>query len=711
MSPDARTAARVEAVGARTARRWIQLRLGRLPAPAARLARAVAVLERAQLPRAAALAELDPAEAAEAADALVAAGILEPERPLAFVHPLVRAGVYEELAGRRALARAPPRGRAHGRRPGRRGARRRAPAGHRAGRRPVDRAAPGRCRAHRGAARRARSRRPCSCAARWPSRRPRPSGPACCSSWGSPRPPPARRRARTTCSEALAGAGDDPEVALGATLVLAHALGRAERLEDAVAVIDRTAARLRDRDEQTAERLETLAMMAGMLDVEHRALARRPRLEALRRRADEPDAHARGAGRGGDARGRRRTSPAEVGDRARAAGLRRRAARRCRRPTDLPWFVQATIALVWADAFDEATRPDRGRPGREPRHRRLRALRDEHGLARVAAAAPRRPAGRRRRRAHGARRRRPSGAAAVPHGGQRASSSPRSPSRATWTPPRPRCGRFAERRADAGARRGAMLLLARGHLRAAQRQLDAGAGRHAARPATSRCASARSRPSSLPWRSEAALVHAGPRRARGARERLAREELELGRVFGAPRTLGVALRAAGVVIGGREGEELLREAAATLDARGRGARERPRAWSTSARCCAAPTAAPTRASCCARASTSPIARARRALADQAEIELRATGAKPRRAHADRPRGAHRQRAARGRARGAGHDQPRDRPGPVRHRPHRRGPPDPDLPEARPALARGPRARAGRADERTTRCDCGSRCSG
>ena len=34
--------------------------------------------------------------------------------------------------------------------------------------------------------------------------------------------------------EALAVAGDDPEVALGATLVLAHALGRAERLEDAV---------------------------------------------------------------------------------------------------------------------------------------------------------------------------------------------------------------------------------------------------------------------------------------------------------------------------------------------------------------------------------------------------------------------------------------------------------------------------------------------
>ena len=53
--------------------------------------------------------------------------------------------------------------------------------------------------------------------------------------------------------EALDVAGDDHGVALGATLVLAHALGRAERMEDAVAVVDRTAARLRDHDEQTSE--------------------------------------------------------------------------------------------------------------------------------------------------------------------------------------------------------------------------------------------------------------------------------------------------------------------------------------------------------------------------------------------------------------------------------------------------------------------------
>ena len=40
----------------------------------------------------------------------MAAGILEPERPLAFVHPLVRAGVYEELpvAERSPRTAAPP---------------------------------------------------------------------------------------------------------------------------------------------------------------------------------------------------------------------------------------------------------------------------------------------------------------------------------------------------------------------------------------------------------------------------------------------------------------------------------------------------------------------------------------------------------------------------------------------------------------------------
>src|SRR5208282_4882517 len=67
-------------------------------------------------------------------------------------------------------------------------------------------------------------------------------------------------------------------------------------------------------------------------------------------------------------------------------------------------------------------------------------------------------------------------------------------------------------------------------------------------------------PSYLPWRSDAALAFGEPDTAR----RLSDEELELARAFGAPRTLGVALRAAGLVAGGRRGEALLREAIEVL---------------------------------------------------------------------------------------------------------------------------------------------------
>lgn len=75
---------------------------------AERLARAVAVMGReAELRHAAALAGLGMDEAADAADRQVAAGLLEPGRPLRFVHPLVRAAVYAAApAGRRAALHA-----------------------------------------------------------------------------------------------------------------------------------------------------------------------------------------------------------------------------------------------------------------------------------------------------------------------------------------------------------------------------------------------------------------------------------------------------------------------------------------------------------------------------------------------------------------------------------------------------------------------------
>jgi DNA-binding CsgD family transcriptional regulator len=621
MSPDAQTAARVEAVGARTARRWIQLRLGRLPAPAARLARAVAVLERAQLPRAAALAELDPAQAAEAADTLVAAGILEPDRPLAFVHPLVRAGVYEELAGaERSLA-------------------------HRRAAELMDSDPAGEERAAEHLLATEPSgdgwiARRLVDAARTAARRGAPESAAVLLRRGLAEPPPAAERAglllelgiaETTAGqaageehlrEALDVAGDDAGVALGAALVLAHALGRAERIEDAVAVVDRTAAQLRTRDGQTAELLETLAMMAGMLDAST-APALDGRLKAMRRRADDEDA-TREVLAAAAIRAVATNEPAEVG-----IALARRAfavsPRMVPAPTDLPWFVQATIALVWADAFHEVIGPIEaglvesratGDSALFATSMTWRAwlllrrgdLQGAAGDARTVLDASDLPAPRLYRTvAVGVL-----VSALTDQGDLEAAEE----------------ALHQAARDPARSHSGAMLLLARGRLRAAERRHEeALADMGAAADIAMRIGA--TSPSSLAWRSEAALVHL----ALGERERaerLVREELELARAFGAPRALGVALRAAGVVVGGDEGEQLLREAATALEAAG--------ATLESARAIIDLGALLRRAN--RRADARQLLRegldvAHRAgavpLADLAEVELRASGAKPRRA--------------------------------------------------------------------------------
>ncbi len=98
VAPTAEAAHRVERIGARTVGRSVRLRLRRLPEPARRLARALAILERADLLQAARLADLGDDEAAEAAELLATAGILEPGRPLAFVHAIVRTAVYSALS-------------------------------------------------------------------------------------------------------------------------------------------------------------------------------------------------------------------------------------------------------------------------------------------------------------------------------------------------------------------------------------------------------------------------------------------------------------------------------------------------------------------------------------------------------------------------------------------------------------------------------------
>lgn len=99
IEPTAASASQVPNVSPRSVSRWVLLRLSRLPADARRLAEAVVVLGgSAQLAGAAALAGLDVTAARALADGLFAAGVLDPGVPLDFVHPLVRAAVYAEMA-------------------------------------------------------------------------------------------------------------------------------------------------------------------------------------------------------------------------------------------------------------------------------------------------------------------------------------------------------------------------------------------------------------------------------------------------------------------------------------------------------------------------------------------------------------------------------------------------------------------------------------
>ena len=71
-------------------------------------------------------------------------------------------------------------------------------------------------------------------------------------------------------------------------------------------------------------------------------------------------------------------------------------------------------------------------------------------------------------------------------------------------------------------------------------------------------------PAVLAWRSHLALALLGLDRRDEALE-LAREEVELARAWGAPKPIGVALRARGLAEGGAEGIETLRESVAVLE--------------------------------------------------------------------------------------------------------------------------------------------------
>jgi class 3 adenylate cyclase/DNA-binding CsgD family transcriptional regulator len=98
LAPTAANAPRLQELGGQAVSRAVALRLSRLPAEATRLAQAVAILgDDADLRHAAALASLDEATASDAASELGRIEILRRQIPLTFVHPVVRAAVYAEL--------------------------------------------------------------------------------------------------------------------------------------------------------------------------------------------------------------------------------------------------------------------------------------------------------------------------------------------------------------------------------------------------------------------------------------------------------------------------------------------------------------------------------------------------------------------------------------------------------------------------------------
>jgi DNA-binding CsgD family transcriptional regulator len=98
LAPTEANVARLRELGARAGSRAVSLRLSRLPPEATTLAQAVAILGDDADPRqAAALTDLDEEAAFDVVDALARVDVLRPQPPLAFVHPLIRTAVYETL--------------------------------------------------------------------------------------------------------------------------------------------------------------------------------------------------------------------------------------------------------------------------------------------------------------------------------------------------------------------------------------------------------------------------------------------------------------------------------------------------------------------------------------------------------------------------------------------------------------------------------------
>jgi DNA-binding CsgD family transcriptional regulator len=627
ITPTAEAARQVERIGARSVGRSIRLRLRRLPEHAGRLARALAVLEQGDLLLAAQLAGLDVVEAAAAADVLFTAGIIEAGRPLTFSHPIVRSGIYAELS----LAQ-----RAHGHRSAARllavqpGTEERVanhllvsePAGDEwVVERLVD-------------------------AARAAERRGAPESAAAFLRRAIAEPPPPEDRWALLLglgmAEASAGlscwpehlqqavdAAADPTGAAEAGILLAHALSGAQRFAEAVEVLDRAAATLDDPGSELAPQLEAAAVIAEMNDPATMPPASVRREKLRRQAANDPAAPAELLAAAAFI-SVLANEPAEVGaelaGRALRAGETRVGNSDGRRwVSTTGWFSQSAFALLWTERYaqlrplldasisqaratGDSIRLAMGLAGRGWVALRRGDLCSAEGDARTAIAATELPAPPMFRVLNGAVLLK----ALVEQGELDAAEQALAP---------------LDSETESGSLISPPLRLARGRLRIAQGRVAEGLEDILAVGALL-TRSLVTCPGALPWRSEAALAHLALGDHESA-ERLAEEELQLARSFGAPRALGVAMRAAGVVAGGERGISLLRDA---IDALGRGdaSLERARALAD----LGAMLRRRNRRTEARELLREALDAAHRAgavpLAEYAETELRATGARPRR---------------------------------------------------------------------------------
>ena len=613
---------RVETVG-----RSVRLRLARLPEHAGRLARVLAVLERSDLLQAARLAGLEELEAADAADLLATAGILEPGRPLTFVHPLVRDGIYSEL---------PTAERAEGHRraaelfagqPG-------------ADARVAEHLLVSEISGDRWAVEQLVA------AARAARKQGAPDSEAVFLRRALAEPPPPGDRSALLLdlgmAEASAGLAGWPEhlqqavdtapgaeAAAEAAMVLAHALSRAHRYPEAVEVLDRASSALDSGSDELALQLDAAAVLPALNDPVT-APSVGLRYETLRERAALDPAAPPEVLAAVAFISVLSNEPAEIGaDLATRALLAQDSAPQGSkgRPwfSFAAWFSQTTFSLLLAERYAEA-RPlldasiaqaritgDGGRLAVGLRDRGWLALRRgdlsaAEGDARTALAATELPAPPIYRLMNGALLTN----TLVDQGELDAAEAALAP---------------FDSEAESGLASAWGLRFARGRVRAAQgRVADGledflGLGADLTRAMIS-C------PSYLPWRSEASLAHL----ALGDREsaaRLAEEELALAQAFGTSRAIGVAKRAAGIVAGGERGGLLLRQAIDALE-RGDAKLERARASADLGAMLRRRNRRTEARELLREALDAARGAGARPLAEYAETELRATGARPRR---------------------------------------------------------------------------------